>query len=73
MPIWFIGPTSCSQISSPVAASSAWTMLPGWTRYIVPLCTIGMFWFAPASSLIAHTQASRRSFTLSRVISLSGL
>ena len=45
-------------------------MLPGFARYMMPLCTIGVVWFAPALSFIAHTQASCRSFTLARVISV---
>ena len=42
------------------------------TRYMMPLCTSGIGWLAPAS-FIDHDQASRRSLTLARVISLSGL
>ena len=45
--MWF------SQISSPVFASSACRMFSGFTRYMMPLCTSGIGWFAPPSC-IAH-------------------
>ena len=72
MPISAFGPTWFSQISSPVLASSACRMLPVLVRYMIPLCTSGIGSFAPPS-FIAHTHASCRSFTLSRVTCVSGL
>ena len=44
-------------------------MLPGLTRYMMPLWTSGMRLVRAAFSFIAQTHASRRSFTLARVIS----
>ena len=66
------GPTWFSQIKSPVAASSACTMLSVWVRYMMPLCTSGMGWFAPPS-FIDQLHASLRSFTFLVLISVSGL
>ena len=48
-------------------------MLPVLVRYMIPLWTIGVGSFAAPLSFIAHTQASCSSFTLSRVICVSGL
>jgi hypothetical protein len=72
MPTACSGPTWFSQINSPVFASSACRMLRVFARYMTPLWTSGIGWFAPPSC-IAHTHASRKSFTLARVISASGL
>ncbi len=66
------GPTWFSQIRSPVAASSAWTMLRVWVRYMMPLWTSGIGWLEPPS-FIDQLHASLRSFTFFGVISLSGL
>ena len=59
------------QMTSPVAASSAWMMLPGLVRYMTPSCTSGVGWFVP--SAIAQTQASSSSPTLAAVMSSRGL
>jgi hypothetical protein len=71
MPVAVLGPTRCSQMSSPLFASSACTMFVVLVRNITPLCTIGvgsLVW----PSFIAHAHVSCRSFTLSRVICVSG-
>ena len=59
------------QMTSPVAASSAWMMLPGFVRYMMPSCTSGVGWLVP--SAMAHTHSSSRPPTLAAVISSSGL
>ena len=41
-PIDWFGPTWFSQISSPVAASSACTVFSALTRYMMPSCTSGI-------------------------------
>ena len=71
-PMFSSGPTSFSQINSPVFPSSAWITLPVFQRYMMPLCTSGIVWLAPLSFMF-QTHARRRSFTLAAVISLSGL
>ena len=48
----------CSQSSSPVAASRAWTTLPGLARNIPPSWTSGAVWLVPSG--IASAQAGRR-------------
>ena len=60
-----------SQMSSPVAASSAWTTFPGLARNITPSCTSGAVWLVPSG--IARAQASRRPATLSGPIWSSGV
>lgn len=60
-----------SQMSSPVAASSACTTLPGLVRYMMPSCTSGVPWLLP--SRMVSTQASCSSPTLPRFTRASGL
>ena len=64
--------TSCSQIRSPVAASSACTTGPMLARYITPSWTIGEGAFHPPS-FIAQIQASSSSPALFRSMSSRGL
>ena len=71
-PVGTSGPTRFSQMSSPVAASSAWMMLPMLFRYSTPSCTTGAGSFQPPS-VIAHTHSSVSSSTLARVICSSSL
>ena len=71
-PVGTTGPTRFSQMSSPVAASSAWMMLPMLLRYRTPSCTTGAGSFQPPS-VIDQIHSSVRSSTLSGVIWSSSL
>ena len=66
------GGMRCSQINSPVFASSAWITFAVFVRNMVPPCTSGVGSFAPPSCMV-HTHASCSSFTESRAIDASGL
>ena len=71
-PISALGPTRCSQIKSPVRASSAWTTFMMLMMYSTPLCTSGVG-SLPWPSVIAQVHTSCKSFAFSRVICVSGL
>ena len=66
------GPMRFSQISSPVLALRAWTMLPVLARNMTPLWTMGVGSLAPPS-FMAQVQTSCRSFTLVAFTCVSGL